>query len=73
MYEESLTQNTRDDRRDIGRKNAIFKNGIKEIEITGKCYTSKPLTEVKISCPCRLKWELKDAEPSLAAQASCVT
>jgi len=73
MCKENLTQNRRDDRGDIGRKNAIFKNGIKGIEITGKYNTSKPLTEVKISCPCGLKWEWKDVEPSLEAQASCVT
>ena len=28
MDKENLTQNRRDDRRDIGRKNEIFKNGI---------------------------------------------
>jgi len=34
----------------------IFKHSIKGIKkITGKCNTSKPLTEVKISCPCYLK------------------
>jgi len=53
MDRENLTQNKRDDRRNIVRKNEIFKNGIKGIEkITGKYNTSKPLTEVKISCPC---------------------
>jgi len=29
MDKENLRQNRRDDRRDIGRKNEIFKNGIK--------------------------------------------
>jgi len=52
MDKESLKQN----RRDIGRKNEIFKNGMKGIQkITGKYNTSKPLTKVKISCPCGLK------------------
>jgi len=32
--------------------------GIKKI--TGKYNTSKPLTEVKISCPCGLKWTWQD-------------
>jgi len=57
MEKETLKQSSRDDRRDIGRKNEIFKHGIKGIKkITGKYNTSKPLTEVKISCPCGLKW-----------------
>jgi len=61
MDNENLKQNRRDDRRDIGRKNEIFKNGIKGIKkITGKYNTSKPLTEVKISCPCGLKWTWKE-------------
>ena len=52
---ETLKQSRRDDRRDIGRKNGIFKHGIKGIKkITGKYNTSKPLTEVQISCPCGL-------------------
>ena len=52
MEKENLKQNRRDDRRDIGKKNEIFKHGIKGIKkITGKYNTSKPLTEVKISCP----------------------
>ena len=56
MEKENLKQNRRDDRRDIGKKNEIFKHGIKGIKkITGKYNTSKPLTEVKISCPCGLK------------------
>jgi len=56
MEKETLKQSRRDDRRDIGRKNEIFKHGIKGIKkITGKYNTSKPLTEVKISCPCGLK------------------
>ena len=55
VEKENLKQNRRDDRRDIGKKNEIFKHGIKGIkEITGKYNTSKPLTEVKISCPCGL-------------------
>jgi len=53
----NLKQSRRDDRRDIGRKNEIFKPGIKGIKkMTGKYNTSKPLTQVKISCPCGLKW-----------------
>jgi len=57
MKKENLKQSRRDDRRDIGRKNEIFKHGIKGIKkITGKYNTSKPLTEVKISCLCGLKW-----------------
>ena len=50
IEKESLKQSRREDRRDIGRKNEIFKHGIKGIKkITGKYNTSKPLTEVKIS------------------------
>jgi len=57
IVKENLKHNRRDDRRDIGRKNEIFKHGIKGIKkITGKYNTSKPLTEVKINCPCGLKW-----------------
>jgi len=57
MDKENLKQSRRDDRKDIGRKNEIFKHGIKGIKkIRGKYNTSKPLTEVKISCPCGLKW-----------------
>jgi len=55
IAKENPKQNRRDDRRDIGRKNEILKHGIKGIKkITGKYNTSKPLTEVKISCPCGL-------------------
>jgi len=69
MDKENLKQNRRDDRRDIGRKNEIFKHGIKGIEkITGKYNTSKPLTEVKISCPCGLKWTWKEDVSSLIEQ-----
>jgi len=47
---ENLKESRRDDRSDIGRKNEIFKHGIKGIrKISGKYDTSKPLTEVKIS------------------------
>jgi len=54
---ENLKQSRSDDRRDIGRKNEILKHGIKGIKkITGKYNTSRSLTEVKISCPCGLKW-----------------
>jgi len=61
IAKETLKQNRRDDRRDIGRKNEIFKHGIKGIKkITGKYNTSKPLTEVKINCPCGLKWTWHD-------------
>jgi len=57
MDKENLKQSRRDDRRAIGRKIEIFKHGIKVIKKkTGKYNTSKPLTEVKISCPCCLKW-----------------
>jgi len=46
MHKENLTHHRRDNRRDIRRKNEIFKNSIKEIKkITGKYNTSKPLTE----------------------------
>jgi len=56
IAKENLKQNRRDDRRDIGRKNEIFKHGIKGIKkITGKYNTSKLLTEVKINCPCGFK------------------
>jgi len=56
LDKENLKQSRRDDRRDIGRKNEIFKHGIKGIKkITGKYNTSKPLIKVKISCPCGLK------------------
>jgi len=67
---ETLKQSRRDDRRDIGRKNEIFKHGIKGIKkITEKIYnTSKPLTEVKISCPCGLKWTWQDHASSLTEQ-----
>jgi len=66
MDKEILKQNRRDDRRDIGRKDEIFKNGIKGIKkITGKYNTSKPLTEVKISCPCELKLTWKEDVSSL--------
>jgi len=61
IAKENLKQNRRDDRRDIGRKNEIFKHGFKGIKkITGKYNTSKPLTEVKINCPCGLKWTWQD-------------
>ena len=64
MEKENLKQNRRDDKRDIGKKNEIFKHGIKGIKkITGKYNTSKPLTEVKISCPCGLKWTWQSASP----------
>jgi len=48
MDKENLNQNRRDDRRDIGRKNEHFKNGMKGIKrITGKYNTSNPLTKFK--------------------------
>jgi len=66
---ENLKQSRRDDRRDIRRKNEIFKHGIKGIKkITGKYNTSKPLTEVKISCPCGLKWTWQEHASSLTEQ-----
>jgi len=69
MDKEKLKQNRCDERRDIGRKNKIFKHGIKGIKkITGKCNTSKPLTEVKISCPCGLKWKWQEHASSLTEQ-----
>jgi len=69
MDKENLKQNRRDDRKDIGRKNEIFKKGIKGIKkITGKYNTSKPLTEVKISCPCGLKWTWHEDVSSLIDQ-----
>jgi len=69
MDKKNLKQNRRDDRRDIGRKNETFKNGIKGIKkIMGKYNTSKPLTEVKISCPCGLKWTWKEDASSPIAQ-----
>jgi len=69
LDKENLKQSRRDDRRDIGRKNEIFKNGIKRIKkITGKYNTSKPLTEVKISCPCGLKWTWQDHASPLTEQ-----
>jgi len=62
LEKKNLKQNRRDDRRDIGKKNEIFKHRIKGIKkITGKYNTSKPLTEVKISCPCGLKWTWQSA------------
>ena len=64
MEKENLKHNRRDDRRDIGKKNEIFKHGIKGIKKkTGTYNTSKPLTEVKISCPCGLKWIWQSASP----------
>ena len=70
MEKGNLKQNRRDDRRDIGKKKEIFKHGIKGIKkITGKCNTSKPLTEVKISCPCGLKWTWKHATPTKGKDA----
>jgi len=69
MDKENLKQSRRDDRRDIGRKNEIFKNGIKGIKkITGKYNTSNPLTEVKISCPCGLKWTWQEHASSRTEQ-----
>jgi len=69
MDKERLKQNRRDDRRDIGRKSEIFKNGIKgTTKVTGKYNTSKPLTEVKISCLCGLKWTWKEDVSSLIDQ-----
>jgi len=71
MDKENSKQNRRDDRRasDIGRKNEIFKNGIKGIkEITGKCNTSKAQTEVKISGPCGFKWTCKEDVSSPTTQ-----
>jgi len=61
IEKENLKQSRCDYRRDIARKNEIFKRGIKGIKkITGKYNTSKPLTEFKISCPCGLKWTWQD-------------
>jgi len=66
IEKENLKQSRQEDRRDIGRKNEIFKHGIKGIKkITGKYNTSKPLTEVKISCPCGLKWKWQDHGPPI--------
>jgi len=51
-------------------KNEIFKNGTfkGDKKITGRYNTSKPLTEVKISCPCGLKWTWQEDVTSLEAQ-----
>ena len=69
MDKENLKQSRRNDRRDIGRKNEIFKHGIKGIKkMTGKYNTSKPLTEVKISCPCGLKWTWQENASPLTEQ-----
>jgi len=69
LEKENLKQSRRDDRRDIGRKNEILKHGIKGIKkITGKYNTSKPLTEVKISCPFGLKWAWQDHASSITEQ-----
>jgi len=69
MEKENLKQNRHDDRRDIGRKNEIFKNGIKGIKKnTRKHNTSKTLTEVKISCPCSLKCTWQEDVSSLIDQ-----
>ena len=69
LDKENLKQSRRDDRRDIGRKNEIFKHGIKGIKkTTGKYNTSKPLTETKINCPCGLKWTWQDHASSLTEQ-----
>ena len=69
LDKENLKSSRRDDRRDIGRKNEIFKHGIKGIKkIKGKYNTSKPLTEVKINCPCDLKWTWQDHASSLTEQ-----
>jgi len=67
--EENLKQSRCDDRRDIGRKNEVFKHGIKGIKkITGKYNTSKTLTAVKISCPCGLKWTWQEHASPLTEQ-----
>ena len=64
IAKENMKQNRRDDKRDIGRKNEIFKHGIKGIKkITGIYNTSKPLTEVKINCSCGLKWTWQGTSP----------
>jgi len=69
MDNENLKQSRRDDRRDIRRKKEIFKHGVKGIKkITGKYNTSKPLTEVKISCPYGLKWTWQEHASSLTEQ-----
>jgi len=69
LDKENLKQSRRDDSRDISRKNEIFKHGIKGIkEISGKYNTSKPLTEVKISSSCGLKWTWQDHASSLTEQ-----
>ena len=49
------------ERREHRNKNQNSLLGIKKI--TGKYNTSKPLTEVKISCPCGLKWKWQAAFP----------
>jgi len=75
MEKENLAQSRQDDRRDIGRKNEIFKNGIKGInKITGKYNTSKPLTEVKIRCPCGFKsdWQLVNNSRESATARSTI-
>jgi len=69
MDKENLKQSRREDRRDIGRKTEIFKHGIQGIKkITGKYNTSKPLTEVTISCPCGLKLTWQEHAFSLTEQ-----
>jgi len=46
MDKENLKQNRRDDRRDIGRKNEIFKHGIKGIKKKwGNTTRANPVTE----------------------------
>jgi len=39
-------------------------------KVTGKCNTSKPLTEVKKNSPYGIKWEWEDKVPTLAEQGS---
>ena len=67
---ENLKQNTRDDSRDIGRKNEIFKNGIKGTKkMTGKYNTSKPLMEVKIQLPVWIQVDMERGRiPPIAQQ-----
>ena len=69
MDKENLKQSRREDRRDIEGKTEIFKHGIKGIKkIMWKYNTSKPLTEVKISCPRGLKWTWQEHASSLTGR-----
>ena len=63
MEKENLKQNRRDDRRDIGKKNEIFKHGIKGIKkITGK-YNKQTTDRGENQLPVRFAMEMASLLP----------